>query len=147
MKYLLLLALLISCAGDKPGFVQVDDPKIKFVEEPMKNTALFVVLKNSGGKDVSLVKASSTISEAVELHEMIMDGGEMKMRPVDKMVVKAGSSLELKPGGLHIMFIGLKEPLQLDEKKTVQLFFDNGQEFTLEVPIQNVDKDMHHHHH
>ena len=71
-------------------------------------------------KDINLLKAESDISKVVELHTVNMENGVMKMRQVKSILIKANSSIELKPGSFHIMFIGLKSPLKKDEKKELQ---------------------------
>lgn len=58
-----------------------------------------------------LVGASSPVAGVAEIHEMKMDGEIMKMRPVGALELPAGKTVELKPGGLHLMLMDLKQPL------------------------------------
>ena len=58
-----------------------------------------------------LVRASTPLAGAAEIHEMKMDGNTMTMRPVEGLELPAGRTVELKPGGLHLMLLDLKQPL------------------------------------
>lgn len=84
-----------------------------------------------------LVGATSPWAPTVELHETINDGGVMKMRPVPGgFEVPATGSLELKPGGKHIMLIGLNKPLVNGEEIEITLRFEKGGEITVKVPVR-----------
>ena len=70
----------------------------------------FFVIENKGAADDRLVKATATISDNVQIHEMAMKDGVMEMKELtDGLVIPAGGSVELKPGSYHIMFVDLKE--------------------------------------
>lgn len=73
----------------------------------------FLTIRNGGKTADRLVSASSSVAKEVQIHTMSVDGGVMKMRPLkDGISIPAGQTVELKPGGLHIMFIGLKQPFK-----------------------------------
>lgn len=96
----------------------------------------FLKLENGGEAD-RLISASAAVSETVELHTMAMDGNVMKMRKLDNGVeVPAGKTVELKPGGLHVMFIGLKAPLKEGEKFPLKLKFEKAGEVTVDVKVE-----------
>lgn len=109
--------------------------------EGAPNGAAFGLLVNLAGKDDTLVSASSAAAEAVELHEMVIgDGDVMQMRPVDGgFPVPAGGFAELKPGGLHIMLIGLKAPLLAGEMLPLTLNFETAGEVELSIPIRDME--------
>ena len=86
----------------------------------------FLTLKNSGKVDDKLVSASADISKKVELHTHLMDNGIMRMRQVKSIDVPAGATTQLKPGGLHIMFIGLKAPLKKGGSFPLTLNFEKS---------------------
>ncbi|WP_344812495.1 copper chaperone PCu(A)C [Microlunatus aurantiacus] len=105
----------------------------------MAMSAIFGTLTNTTGSDVSLVKASSDAAGTVELHEMVMDGGAMKMRPKDGgILVPANGTAVLDPGGLHIMLIGLARDIKAGDTVTADLEFSNGDKVTATV----VGRDM-----
>lgn len=95
----------------------------------------FLKITNSGEAD-ALIAFKSDICEKPELHTHINDNGMMKMRAVEKIDVPANGEVELKPGGLHLMFVDLKERLQQGEMLDVTLVFEKAGEVTLKVPVK-----------
>jgi len=95
-------------------------------------------LKNKSARPVSLIRAQSSVAEAVELHTHTMDQGVMKMRQVPEIQVPGNGMTHLKPGGYHIMLIGLKQNLFAGKKITVKLYFSNGEMAVIDLPIQKV---------
>jgi len=94
-----------------------------------------MILRNGGETADRLVKAESDVAEAVELHKTIMEGSMMQMAPVEHIEVPAKGQAELKPGGLHVMLIGLKHELKPGEKIKLKLQFEKAgmQEVEAEV--------------
>ena len=83
-----------------------------------------------------LVAASSPVAGVVEIHEMAMEGTTMKMRALaNGLVLPAGQTVELKPGGYHVMLMDLKQPLKEGETVTVSLVIEgkDGQRETVEI--------------
>lgn len=92
----------------------------------------FLTITNNGNEDDVLVAVSSPISERGEVHEMKMDGDTMKMREMaDGLVIPAGETVELKPGGYHLMFMQLKQPLVEGETVEMTLEFQNAGSVTV----------------
>ncbi len=90
--------------------------------------------------DDELVSASVDMSIAMmtQVHEMVMgDDGAMKMQEVEKIDIKAGTPTELKPGGYHVMLMGLKAPLETGSTISVTLTFAKAGEVVVEVPVQD----------
>ena len=129
---------LISVNSHAAGSVTVMNPYVRAVAAGHPNSAAFMVLNNTSKQDRALVKARSSVSKVVELHTHKKEGGMMRMRQVDKMVVKAGSKTVLKPGGLHVMLIGLKQQLKAGNQVDLELEFDNGEIIKLTAPIKMV---------
>jgi copper(I)-binding protein len=98
--------------------------------------AAYMTLKNNGATDDKLIAASTAAAAKAELHNMIMDGDVMRMRPVDGIPVKAHGAAELKPGGLHVMLMGLKAPLKQGDSIPVTLTFEKAGKVSVQVPIQ-----------
>jgi copper(I)-binding protein len=94
----------------------------------------FMTIENKGAAD-QLVSASSPAAGEVQLHEMAMDGNVMKMRQVKDIVVPAGGAVELKPGGLHLMFMNIKAPLAAGQTVPVKLKFAKAGEVVVEMPV------------
>ena len=94
----------------------------------------FMKIENKGSAD-QLVSASSPVAGEVQLHEMAMDGNVMKMRQVKDIAVPAGGAVELKPGGLHLMFMNIKAPLTAGETVPVKLKFAKAGEVEVKMPV------------
>jgi len=94
----------------------------------------FMKIENKGVAD-QLVSASSPVAGEVQLHEMAMDGNVMKMRQVKDISIPAGSAVELKPGGLHLMFMNIKAPLTAGETVPVKLKFAKAGEVEIKIPV------------
>ena len=130
MKRLSLLSIgLLLSAGVFAGAadnVVVQDPYVRLAPPSAPATGAFMVLRNTGSKDVKVVKADNPVSKVTELHTHINDNGVMKMRPVPGIEIKAGGEAVLKPGSLHVMLIDLKAPMKEGEVVPITLTFEDG---------------------
>ena len=89
--------------------VVVNDPWVRAPVAGQKAAGAY--MRFTSAKSAVLIGASSPAAKSVEIHEMSMDGGVMKMRPVMRLELPAGKQVELKPGGYHVMLIDLVQPL------------------------------------
>ena len=94
----------------------------------------FMKIENKGVAD-QLLSASSPAAGEVQLHEMAMDGNVMKMRQVKDIAVPAGGAVELKPRGLHLMFMNIKTPLLAGQTVPVKLKFAKAGEVEVKIPV------------
>jgi copper(I)-binding protein len=93
-------------------------------------------LKITGGSAGDrLLSASAGVSKLVELHTMEMDGNVMRMRPIDGIAIPAGATVELKPGGSHVMFMGLKQTLKAGDRFPLTLRFEKAGEVKVEMQV------------
>jgi copper(I)-binding protein len=92
-----------------------------------------------------VVGGSTPVAQRFELHTMSMKGDVMEMRQVDGIELPAGKKVELKPGGLHVMFMGLKEPLKAGSKVPVTLKLEKGGEVKVEFEVASRAPQMHKH--
>ena len=120
----------------KVGNLRIENPQARATVPAQKMSGGFLKIENKGGAD-KLLAASSSISKTMELHTMTMDGNVMKMREVKGIDVPANGSVELKPGGLHLMFIDLNEQLKPGSTFKVKLKFEKAGE--VEVPFKVMD--------
>ncbi|QKM64470.1 copper chaperone PCu(A)C [Polynucleobacter tropicus] len=98
----------------------------------------FMKIDNKGNTTDQLLSASSPAAGEVQLHEMTMDGNVMKMRQVKDIAVPAGGSVELKPGGYHLMFLNLKGPFAAGQTVPVKLKFAKAGELEVKLPVNEV---------
>ena len=115
----MLLALALASltapavAGSyKQGAIEIEQPWARATPKGAKTAAGYVAIKNTGNTPDRLTGGSLAVAGIGQIHEMKMEGGVMKMRPLpDGLEIKPGETLELKPGGDHLMFTDLKAPL------------------------------------
>jgi copper(I)-binding protein len=87
-------------------------------------TAAYMDLMNTGPEADRLLGAVTDVAEKVEIHETTMVGGVMTMRPISSLALPSGATLTLKPGGLHLMLLGLKRDLTVGDRLTLTLRFE-----------------------
>ena len=130
------LAAAISQAHDyKIGAIAIGHPYARATGAGQPIGGGFLKLVNGGDAD-RLVSASAEVSKSVELHEMKMEGDVMRMRQVDGIALQAGQTVELKPGGYHLMFVGLKAPLKAGDSFPMKLKFEKAGEVTVDVKVE-----------
>jgi copper(I)-binding protein len=139
-RLLLLPALLFFGGGAWAGDYAAGDLRIKQVwarpTPPVASAgAAFFTLDNSRGQDDRLLSAEAGVSATVELHTHLMEGDVMKMRKVESVEVPAGQTVAFRPGGLHIMFIGLKAPLVEGSTFPLTLNFEKAGAVTVAVAV------------
>ena len=118
----------------KVGGVQIENAYTRATVPGQMAAGGFMKIENKGAAD-QLISASSPVAGEVQLHEMAMDGNVMKMRQVKDIAVPAGGAVELKPGGLHLMFINIKAPLTAGEAVPVKLKFAKAGEVEVKMPV------------
>ena len=143
-RLLLALAALAPClplaawAAGAADRIAVVDPYVRMVPPGAMATAAFMVLKNTGVKDVKLVKAENSASKVTELHTHLNEDGVMKMRRVPAIVIKARGETALQPGGFHAMMIELKGAMEEGDKVAITLGFDDGSTKKIEAPVRRI---------
>jgi periplasmic copper chaperone A len=101
-----------------------------------KVAGAFMSIENQGKEPDRLVSASSPVAGLVEIHEMAMDGGLMKMRAVKGIDLKPGAKVELQPGGYHVMLEDLKQPLKQGEHIPLRLTFEKAGTVEIKVKVE-----------
>ncbi len=106
----------------------------------------YVTIVNSGGQADRLVSASSPRSGTVELHEMSMKGDVMVMRPLENGIeIPAGATVELKPGGLHLMFMKVATPFAKGDTVPVTFIFEKAGKIEVALPVTAAGPGGHQH--
>jgi copper(I)-binding protein len=127
------------------GDLNLSNPRVIETPPNARNAGGFLTIMNTGDSDDRLVSASSSVAERVELHTMTMDGDVMRMRELeDGIALPAGEMVELAPGGLHVMFIGLTGPFVAGETVPVTLTFESGASQDLTLPVIERATEMNH---
>ena len=118
-----VIALLISVqySAFAAGPVTVSKAWVRATVPAQQVTGAFMTLS---ANDMRLIAARTPLAESVEIHEMSMDNNMMKMRQLsDGVFVPSGKSVELKPGGVHLMLMGLKQPMKAGTRVALTLTF------------------------
>lgn len=98
-------------------------------------SAVYFVVKNAGSED-RLVSATADVSPKVQIHEVVTDGMSQRMQEVTGgIVVPANGSVELKPGGYHVMLMNLPEPLEVGDVVKVALTFEHAGTIDIDAPV------------
>lgn len=113
----------------------VVDPWTRATASAGGTGAGYMTLINDGEQADRLVAARSPAAAVVELHTHSMDGGVMRMRPVEAIDVPAGGTVALQPGGLHIMFIDTAEPFRPGSPVPLTVEFERAGEVELMLPV------------
>lgn len=132
-----LLFLSLAAFAKEPGAITVSD---SWARPSLGNgtvTAAYMTVKNSGGVDDVLNAAETPQAMRVEIHETKMNNaGVMRMRQLKEgLSVPAGGSVQLKPGGAHLMVMGLKEKVAEGDTLTVTLDFEKSGPMEVSFPV------------
>jgi periplasmic copper chaperone A len=99
----------------------------------------FLTIENKGSAPDKLIGASGDFAGKIEVHEMKMDGGVMKMRPVEGgLTIDAGKTVKLAPGGYHLMMMDLKNPLKQGDKLPLTLQFEKAGNVAVTLDVEGV---------
>ena len=133
----LIAALSASVSAQQNGLgdLSVERPWARELPPVAPNGAAYLRIENAGNAADRIVSASSPIAKRVELHAHETDGGVMKMRHVHSVEVPARGAVSFEPGRMHVMLIGLKEPLVAGKSFPLTLGFQNAGEIEVTVEI------------
>jgi periplasmic copper chaperone A len=139
----------------KVGAIEIDRPWSRAVPKGATVAAGYLTIRNTGSEPDRLVSGSTPVAGKFEVHEMSMDNGVMRMRPVpDGIVIKPGETVELKPQSFHIMMMGLKQPIEKGKPFKGSLVFEKAGAVEIDFTVEAVGAtapaatghDAHHHH-
>lgn len=123
----------------KAGPIEIAHPWSRATPKGASVAGGYLKLTNTGETPDRLVAGSSEISGRFEIHEMSMDKGVMRMRPLrNGLEIKPGQTVELKPGSFHVMFLDLKKPLQQGERIKGTLVFEKAGTVAVEFAVEAI---------
>jgi periplasmic copper chaperone A len=142
---LFFIAALVAVAS--PVFAQGTTPSVSVGQPYARATpagaatgAVYMTLVNKAKTADRLTAASSDIADRLQIHEMAVVNGVMQMRQLENgLPIPAGGSVVLKPGGFHVMLIGLKKPLTAGDTFPLTLTFEKAGNISVNVPVQAMD--------
>lgn len=123
----------------KLGALKIGHPWSRATPAGAKVGGGYLSIENTGAEPDRLVSVSASFSGRVEVHEMAVTNGVMTMRPLEAgIVVPPGGKVELKPGGFHIMFMDLKQPLKQNERLKGTLVFEKAGTVEVDFKVEAV---------
>jgi periplasmic copper chaperone A len=136
-------ALLICFAapalaqGTGSGSIMVEQPWSRATHSGANTGAVYMTINNRSGTADRLTGASSDVANKVQIHEMKVENGVMRMREITGgLSIPANGSVVLKPGSFHVMLIGLKKPLAAGQNFPLTLTFEKAGNISVTVPVQ-----------
>lgn len=143
-KLFLASSLAVFCFGAN---VEINDIYARKSIAGVPNSAVFMKIKNNDAKAIKVVSAdASSVANKVELHTHIKEGQMMKMMKVPSFEIPANAQIELKPGGDHVMLMGLKNELKAGDKISLKLdFSDNTSVELKDIEVKDLKHSMAHH--
>jgi copper(I)-binding protein len=144
MSLLLLFAAQLVSAE-----LLVSDAYVRALPPGQAVTAAYMTLHNDAAKAIEIVAIRSQAAESVEVHQTVKKTERVSMLQLSSLTVAAGQKLYLKPGGVHLMLIGLKNDLQDGQQLNLELQLQDGRWQTLVLPVRSVlnEHSIHHHQH
>jgi periplasmic copper chaperone A len=126
-----------AAAGDYDiGAIHISQPWTRATPKGASSAAAYMTITNKGSAPDKLSCVSDNASAQCQIHSMTMEGGVMKMRPVEGgLEIKPGDSVTLKPGGYHIMLVDLKHPLEQGQSVKATLKFEHAGTVDVDYPV------------
>ena len=125
--------------------LRIDHPFTRATPPGAKVAGAFMTIANQGKDADRLIKVASPAADLVQIHEMAVVGGIMKMRAVQGVDLKPGATTELRPGGFHVMLEGLKQPLRQGDKIPLTLTFEKAGSIEVNVDVEAMGAASHAH--
>jgi hypothetical protein len=137
-----LLALWViqaTAQSFKIGTIEVSQPWMRATPKGADTTAGYFRITNSGTEADRLTGGSTPVASRIEIHEMTMANGVMKMRPLSAgLEIKPGETVELKPSAFHAMFFGLKQPLKQGDHVKATLVFEKAGPLEVDCTVEGI---------
>jgi periplasmic copper chaperone A len=142
---IVLVTALSIWAGDalaadySVGSIAVGNPWTRATPKGATVAGGYMTISNKGSAPDRLLGGSAAVAGRFEVHSMVMEQGVAKMRPVQGgLEIKPGETVELKPGSLHVMLMGLKQPLEKGQKVKGTLEFEKAGKVEIEYAVEAV---------
>ena len=149
IAFAVLAAVFVSGAALAEDYqvktLRVSNPFARATPPGAKVAGAFMTIKNVGPDADRLVSVSSPAAGLVEIHEMAMEGGMMKMRALKGIDLKPGATVELQPGGYHVMLEDLKQPLKQGEQIPIKPTFEKAGVLDIKVTVEGMGAAAHSH--
>ncbi len=137
----MVLSAALVFAADS---ITVDHPWARATPGGAQTGAVYMKLVNASDAEDTLTGGSTSVASEVQIHEMAVENGVMKMRELPNgLAIPAKRSVSLKPGGYHVMLVGLKQPLKEGEHIALTLNFEKAGKIDVDVPVVSMGATHH----
>ena len=122
----------------KIGSLEIMGPWSRSTPKGATTAIGYMTIKNNGTTPDRLIGGSVDFASAFQLHSMTMEDGVSKMRDLKFVEIAPGQTIEFKPGGSHVMFVGVKRPLSKGEHVKGTLVFEHAGTVQIEYDVQGI---------
>ena len=129
-------------ASNAAGAVSVSDAYVRAMPPGQANSTAFMTLSNGSATHHTLVGAKTSAAKMAQLHTHMEMEGMMKMRKIEKIDIQPHGEAVLKPGGLHVMLMGLKSELKAGDSVSITLVFGDGSKKEIQAPVKKMKMEM-----
>jgi copper(I)-binding protein len=148
--YLITALIVALCLGGEAhaqsaaaSTVVVEQPWARATPKGAKTGAAYMTLKNNGASVERLMSATTPLADQVQFHKNTEDNGVSRMREVRNVELEPGAKITFKPGEMHMMLVGLKEPLIEGKTLPLTLQFERAGSVKVTLPIEKVGAMQH----
>lgn len=133
------LAGAVAAHDYRAGDLTIEHPWARATPAGATVAAGYMVIRNAGSDPDRLIAGAAPFAGRVEIHEMVMDGDVMRMREVDGgLEIPPGGEIVLEPGGYHVMFLDLQEPLVEGGVRGGTLTFEQAGDIAVHYAIESM---------
>ena len=134
----LLIGGIAAAETYSAGGLQIGNPWARATPKGSKVSAGYLTITNKGPETDRLIGGTAVAASRFEVHDTVTENGVARMRQVSGLEIKPGETVELRPGGMHVMFMGLKQPLSKGETVKGTLVFEKAGTIAIEFTVQAV---------
>ena len=125
------------------GSLTISKPTLRATPPSAKVGAGYLLITNNGGEDDMLIGLNSSFSKMAQIHSMKIEDGVMKMERIeDGIAIPAGTTITLKPGGNHLMFMGIQEPFIAGQNQKITLTFEKAGTVEVDFAVRSIPETM-----
>jgi periplasmic copper chaperone A len=148
--HLIVTLLLVLCVGgaaraqtSAASTIVVEQPFARATPKGAMTGAAYMTLLNNGASAERLVGATTPVADKVQFHQASEENGVSRMREVPSVDLEPGAKVSFKPGDMHMMIVGLKQPLVQGQTLSLALQFEKAGNVEVTVPIQGIGAMQH----
>lgn len=135
---IILIGGIAAAETYSTGGLQIGNPWARATPKGSTVTAGYLTITNKGPEADRLIGGSAAAASRFEVHDTVTEKGVARMRQVTSLEIKPGQTIELKPGGMHVMLMGLKQPLSKGQTVKGTLVFEKAGTIAVEFTVQAI---------